>query len=100
VAAARSVVTRSIAAKPVLGAAVHPGDINAAAGADFGKAAIIEIVQAQFAAEHPELGGEIDTADPGADDRDRGVWHCRLLVLVGGARDRAPRQIQFARTVL
>ena len=61
---------------------------------------ILTTVQAQLTAKHPEFGGEIDTANPGADDCDRGVWHCRLLVLVIGARDRAPRQLQFARTVL
>ena len=51
-------------------------DIDAAARADLGEAAVDEIVQTQFAAERAEFGGEIDAADAGADDRNIRVGHC------------------------
>jgi hypothetical protein len=56
-------------------AAIRPVDIDSAARTDLGQAAVVEVVQAQFAAEHPEFGGEIDAADPRADDRDGRICH-------------------------
>src|SRR5262249_46348836 len=48
-------------------------DVDAAAGADLREAAVVEVVEAQFAAEEAEFGGEIDAADARADECDRRV---------------------------
>jgi hypothetical protein len=50
-------------------------NVDAAASPDLAEAAVVEIMQAQFAAEPAEFGGEIDAADAGADDRNRRIGH-------------------------
>ena len=50
-------------------------DIDPATGPDVGETTVIEVMEPQPAPEHPQLGRQIDPADPGADDRYGRVRH-------------------------
>src|SRR6185312_9244050 len=60
-------------------------DVEPAAPADFGEAAVVAVVEADFAAAQAQIGGEVNPTNPGTDDRDGGLGHRFLPQAFGGA---------------